>query len=154
MSTTTEATSSTAPALWVIGHRVTPLRVAGRVAALEVATPVGVPGPPPHFHADCAEVFYVTAGRLGVMVDGEWSSLGVGERAEVPRGAVHTFRNDGEEEVRAITMFEPAGFEAFFEEFGVEASRPGAFEASVSPEMIQRVVEGCERFGMVIPTSG
>ena len=32
--------------LWVIGHRVTLLPVGGRVAALEVVTPAGVPGPP------------------------------------------------------------------------------------------------------------
>ena len=136
--------------LWVLGHRVTPLTVAGRVAALEVATPVGVPGPPPHHHADCAEFFYVTAGRLGVMRDGEWTSLGPGQHAEIPRGVVHTFRNDGDEEVRAITGFEPTGFEAFFEEYGVDATEPGAFEASVSDEMIGRVVEGCARFGMII----
>ena len=137
--------------LWVIGHRVTPLIVGGRVAALEVATPVGVPGPPPHYHEDCAEFFFVTAGRLGVMQDGEWTSHGPGEHAEVPRGTVHTFRNDGDQEVRTITGFEPTGFEAFFEEFGVDATEPGAFEASISPETIGRVVAECGRFGMVIP---
>jgi quercetin dioxygenase-like cupin family protein len=136
--------------LWVIGHRVTPLTCAGRVVALEVATPVGVPGPPPHYHTDCAELFYVTAGRLGVLTDGEWVSLKPGELAEAPRGAVHTFRNDGQEEVRTITGFEPAGFEAFFEEFGYDAGRADAFDESVSEETIQRVVEGCGRFGMII----
>jgi mannose-6-phosphate isomerase-like protein (cupin superfamily) len=136
--------------LWVIGHRVTPLTCGTRTVALEVATPVGVPGPPPHHHEDCAEFFYVISGRLGVMRDGEWISLEPGQHAEVPRGVVHTFRNDGDEEVRAITGFDPAGFEAFFEEFGVDASRPGAFEASVSDEMIGRVVEDCGRFGMII----
>ena len=136
--------------LWVIGHRVTPISCAGRVVALEVATPVGVPGPPPHYHEDCAEFFYVTAGRLGVMKDGEWSSLGVGEYAEIPRNAIHTFRNDGEQEVRTITGFEPAGFEMFFEEFGFDASETGSFEASISEESIRRVVEGCTRYGMII----
>jgi hypothetical protein len=69
---------------------------------------------------------------------------------------VHTFRNEAEdEEVRAITGFEPAGFEAFFEEFGYDASLPNAFEKSVSEETIQRVIEGCSRFGMIIsPESG
>jgi mannose-6-phosphate isomerase-like protein (cupin superfamily) len=136
--------------MWVIGHRVTPLTCDGRVVALEVATPVGVPGPPPHFHEDCAEFFYVTGGRLGVMKDGEWVSLDPGQHAEVPRGVVHTFRNDGDDEVRTITGFEPMGFEAFFEEYGFDASRPSAFEASTSDETIQRVVEGCSRFGMII----
>lgn len=136
--------------LWVIGHRVTPITCADRVVALEVATPVGVPGPPPHHHEDCAEFFYVTAGQLGVMRDGEWLSLGQGEYAEAPRGTLHTFRNDGDEEVRTITGYEPMGFEAFFEEFGYDASEPGSLEASVSEESIQRIVEGCARFGMII----
>ena len=136
--------------LWVIGHRVTPIPCAGRVIALEVATPMGVPGPPPHYHEDCAEFFYVTAGRLGAMRDGEWLSLGAGEYVEIPRGVVHSFRNDGEEEVRTITGFEPAGFEAFFEEFGYDAADPGSFEASISEESIRRVVAGCGRFGMII----
>jgi hypothetical protein len=123
------------------------------VVALEVATPVDVPGPPPHYHENCAEFFYVTAGRLGVMQSGEWLSLGAGEYAEIPRDVIHTFRNDGDEEVRTITGFEPAGFEAFFEEFGFDAGEAGSFEASVSDESIQRVVEGCARHGMIIPAS-
>lgn len=139
--------------LWVIGHRVTPIPCAGRVVAIEVATPIGVPGPPPHHHEDCAEFFYVAAGRLGVMKNGEWTSLGVGEYAEVPRNTIHTFRNDGKHEVRTITGFEPAGFEAFFEEFGFDAGEAGSFEASVSEESIQRVVEGCTRYGMIIPAA-
>jgi hypothetical protein len=134
----------------VLGHRVTAIPCGGRVVALEVATPAGVPGPPPHHHEDCAEFFYVTAGRLGVMRDGEWVSLGVGEHAEVPRGVVHSFRNDGDDEVRALTGFEPMGFEAFFDEFGFDAAEPGSFEASVSEESIRRVAEGCARFGMII----
>ena len=144
--------TSAAP-LWLLGHRVTPIPVGARIAALEVATPVGVPGPPPHHHEDCAECFYVVAGRLGVMVDGEWTSLGPGDWAEIPRGAIHTFRNDGDEEVRAITSFDPAGFERFFFEFGIDAAQPGAFEASVGEEAIRRVVEGCARFGMIIAPS-
>jgi quercetin dioxygenase-like cupin family protein len=150
MSAVIEHQGTKLPAMWVIGHRVTPIVVGGRIAVLEVATPVGVPGPPPHHHTDCAEFFYVTAGRLGVMRDGEWISIGPGEHVEVPRGVVHTFRNDGEQEVRAITGFEPMGFEAFFEEYGVDTAEPGAFEASISEEMIQRVIEGCSQFGMVI----
>src|SRR5437764_6930920 len=86
--------------MWVIGHRVTPLTCAGRVVALEVATPLGVPGPPPHYHQDCAEFFYVTAGRLGGMRAGEWVSLETRQHAEVARGADHTLRNDSEGEVR------------------------------------------------------
>jgi quercetin dioxygenase-like cupin family protein len=150
MSTTTAPATTQLRSMWVIGHRVTPITAGDRVVALEVATPAGVPGPPPHRHEDCSEFFFVTAGRLGVMLDGEWTTHRPGAYIEVPRGAVHSFRNDGDDEVRAITGFDPMGFEAFFTEFGVDVAEPGAFEASVSPDMIRRVVDGCERFGMVI----
>jgi mannose-6-phosphate isomerase-like protein (cupin superfamily) len=134
----------------VLGHRVTLIPAGGRVAAIEVATPPGVPGPPPHHHEDVDECFYVVDGRLGVLCDGDWSSLGPGDYVNVPRGTVHSFRNDGTDEVRAITAFEPGGFEDFFLEYGVDVDEPGAFESSVSDPMITRVVEGCARFGMIL----
>lgn len=136
--------------LWVIGHRVTLLPVGGRVAALEVITPPGVPGPPPHHHADAAEFFYVTGGRLGVMRDGTWTSLGPGDHVNIPQGIVHSFRNEGPDDVKVITGFEPQGFERFFLEYGVDVDEPGAFESSVSEAMIARVIEGCAQFGMIL----
>ncbi len=136
--------------LWVIGHRVTLLPVGGRVAAVEVLTPPGVPGPPPHHHEDADECFYVTSGRLGVMTDGAWTSLGPNEYMNVPQGIVHSFRNDGAEDVSVITAFEPHGFERFFLEYGVDVDEAGAFEASVSDATIARVVEGCAQFGMIL----
>lgn len=136
--------------LWVIGHRVTLLPVGGRVAALEVLTPAGVPGPPPHHHEDADEFFYVLSGRLGVMRDDTWVTLEPGEHMNIPRGTVHSFRNEGPDDVRVITGFEPQGFERFFVEFGVDVDEVGAFERSVSPPMIARVIAGCAQFGMIL----
>jgi mannose-6-phosphate isomerase-like protein (cupin superfamily) len=136
--------------LWVLGHRVTLIPVGGRVAAIEVVTPAGVPGPPPHHHEDADECFYVIAGRLGVMFDDTWTSLGPGKYMNVPRGTVHSFRNEGTDDVRVNTGFEPQGFEQFFLEFGVDVCEEGAFEASVSEASITRVVEGCAQFGMIL----
>jgi quercetin dioxygenase-like cupin family protein len=136
--------------LWVLGHRVTLIPVGGRVAVIEVVTQAGVPGPPPHHHEDTDECFYVIAGRLGIMLGDEWTQLGPGEYANVPRGTVHTFRNDGPDDARVITGFEPQGFEQFFLEYGIEADERGAFQASVSEASIARVVDGCAQFGMIL----
>jgi mannose-6-phosphate isomerase-like protein (cupin superfamily) len=136
--------------LWVIGHRVTLLPVGGRIAAIEVLTPTDVPGPPPHHHEDADECFYVISGRLGVMSDDTWTSLGPCEYMNVPRGTVHSFRNEGPDDVRVITAFEPQGFERFFLEYGVDVDEAGAFETSVSEAMIARVIEGCAQFGMIL----
>ena len=136
--------------LWVLGHRVTFLPVGGRVAALEVVTSPGVPGPPPHHHEDADECFYVISGRLGVMRGDTWTSLGPCDYMNVPRGTVHSFRNDGPDEVRVITAFEPQGFERFFLEYGVDVDEADAFERSVSEATIARVIDGCAQFGMIL----
>jgi hypothetical protein len=92
----------------------------------------------------------VIAGRLGVMCGDTWTSLGAGEYTNVPRGTVHTFRNDGTDDVKVITGFEPQGFERFFVEYGVDVDEPGAFETSVSEATIAGVIEGCAQFGMIL----
>ena len=92
----------------------------------------------------------MVAGQLGVMCDGAWTTLEPGGYMNIPRGSVHSFRNEGSDEVRVITGFEPQGFERFFLEFGVAADEPGAFENSVSEASIARVVERCGQFGMVL----
>ena len=84
------------------------------------------------------------------MCEGTWTTLEPGGYMNIPRGSVHSFRNDGAEEVRVITGFEPQDFERLFLEFGVAADAPAAFEDSVSEAAIGQVVERCGEFGMVI----
>ena len=136
--------------LWVIGHRVTPIPVGSRVAALEVVTPAGTPGPPPHYHEDCDEFFYVISGQLGVMTAGDWISVGPGGYVEVPRLTVHTFRNEGDGEARTLTGFDPPGFEQWFEEFGFDASQPGAYESSISEQTLARIAQESSRYHMIL----
>ena len=68
---------------------------------------------PPHSHRTYAEAFEVLEGRLTVEAGGERRTLGPGERATVPIGAVHRFANEGAEPVRFRCVLAPAsrGFE-------------------------------------------
>ena len=136
--------------LWVLGHKVTYVETIGDYSLLEVSITPGVPGPPPHYHVDAPELFHLIDGQMDVMVDGTWHSVNKGESIMVPTKSVHSFRNTWDKESRFITTWSPRGFEGFFLEFGVPFEQEGAFEKSVSDEMIQKVVSGCSKYGMII----
>ena len=135
---------------WVLGHRVQPIPTGGDYALLSIVTPAHTEGPPPHYHDDAAEVLHVIDGQLDVMVDGTWHVLTSGRNVIAPAGAVHTFRNPTDRDTHWITSFGPAGFEGFFEEFGVPVDDDGARAASLAPDLIGRVLEGCGRYGMIV----
>lgn len=78
----------------------------------EVTLEPGEEGPPLHAHLLGDEEFEVSAGQLGVRVDGEEYVLTVGERLTVPRGAVHEWWNAGDETVRLRgRLWNPGRFE-------------------------------------------
>ena len=135
---------------WVLGHQVRPLRTIGEYGMVEVVSPPDVPGPPPHHHERDAELFYIADGSLDVAVGGEWRRLSTGDSATVEAGVTHTFINRSQAPCRWITAFSPRGFERFFLDFGVPVDQPGAQEASVAPEVIERVGRECVRYGMVL----
>jgi hypothetical protein len=75
--------------------------------------------PPPHVHPSQVESYEVLEGSLDVMIDGRWRTLGVGESAAVPIGALHTFRNRSGQTVRVLNHHRPAlRFEDFIETTG------------------------------------
>ena len=140
--------------LWVLGHRVTYIETVGDYSMLEVSVTPNVPGPPPHYHIDAPELFHLISGQLEVMQDGTWHTLNQNESIMVPKKRVHTFRNPTDEEARFITTWSPRGFEGFFFEFGVPVEDKDGFDRSVSAAMIQRAVEGCAKYGMIVVPRG
>jgi len=133
---------------WVIGHRVTILHTDPGFTYVDVLSPAKVPGPPPHRHRDCAEFFHVIEGTLEVFVGEERILAGPGESVFVPRNTVHTFFNPGPAEARAITVFNPGGFEHFFRDMGVPVHEASARERSVAPPIIDRVIRESLRYEM------
>jgi mannose-6-phosphate isomerase-like protein (cupin superfamily) len=95
--------------------------------------PPGAVPPPPHVHSGLVEEYEVIEGRFDVMVNGEWSTLGPGQSASVPEGAVHTFRNRSGSTVRARNFHRPAArFEDYIEHIYSAPARAGG-EAEERP---------------------
>jgi mannose-6-phosphate isomerase-like protein (cupin superfamily) len=88
----------------------------GEFVEMEFVLPSGCVPPPPHVHRQQVEEYEVVDGQLDVVIDGEWRTLGPGEAASVPVGALHTFRNRSGEVVRVRNWHRPAmRFEDFIE---------------------------------------
>lgn len=68
----------------------------GNIAIFEEVVPPGF-GPPRHIHREQDEVFHVMSGKFRFEVDGKVIEREAGGAAFVPAGAVHAFRNIGEE---------------------------------------------------------
>ena len=61
---------------------------------VEIVTPPRVQGPPPHFHKDESEFFFIVKGTLDVMRDGEWSRVTAGSFVELPAKTVERIECD------------------------------------------------------------
>ena len=56
-------------------------------------------------------MFYVLAGEVTFVLDGQTSVAGAGSFLRVPPGVEHDYRNDGSAAARALNVFVPGGFE-------------------------------------------
>lgn len=89
----------------------------GESVEMEFVLPAGCVPPPPHVHRQQTEEYEVIEGQFDVVVDGTWRTLGPGDRASVPVGALHTFRNRSGRLVRVRNWHRPAmRFEDFIEQ--------------------------------------
>jgi len=88
---------------------------AGVFSLIETAeTEVGG-GPPLHVHTDCAESFFVLAGRYRMHIDGRDFDCPAGSFVHVPRGMRHTFQT-AEAGSRKLNLYFPAGMVGYFDE--------------------------------------
>lgn len=56
-------------------------------------------GPPPHLHFEEDEHVEVVSGRASVLLEGKRLELEAGQRISFPKGSVHTWWNDGDDDV-------------------------------------------------------
>lgn len=140
--------------LWVLGHRIRRLETDPAYGLIEVVSPPGVAGPPPHYHQRESEFFLIVSGALAVMRDGAWQTLAAGSFVDLPPGTVHTFVNQTGEDAVWLTGWRPKGFERFFADFGIGMAEKDARARSVSDAVIQRVLRDMARYGMHLPPPG
>ncbi|MDX6469115.1 MAG: hypothetical protein QOF75_918 [Gaiellaceae bacterium] len=137
---------------WVIGQRIdflaTGETTGGDYSFFHVFVPAGPPGPLPHRHRDADEFFYVLEGRVEVLFEDEWRSLGPGEFQHVPRGIRHTFGNTTPDAARMLSGFVPSGFERFFRDFGHAARVEDVDPLPVRETEIQRLIATASQYDM------
>lgn len=68
-------------------------------------------GPPPHYHRDMDEMFYVLEGELTIWINGDITKLISGSFARIPKGTTHYFKITSKQPCRALNMYSPGGFE-------------------------------------------
>ena len=90
----------------------------GRYFLMEGIVPPGG-GPPPHIQTREEEGFYILEGTVRFWVDGEVIDASVGTFLHVPRGMLHSFRNESNETARVLFFFAPSGIEEMFSRMGV-----------------------------------
>lgn len=101
----------------------------GDFSLMERTVPPRGRRPLPHRHVNCSEAFWVLDGTITFVLDGVEQRGGRDDFLLVPRGAAHTFGNDGGEPARLLVLHAPA-MDAYFAELDALWSR----ETSPAPE--------------------
>ena len=124
--------------LHVFGEEITVLltgeQTGGRLSLWHEITPPGG-GPPPHFHINDDEAFYVLEGRIAFFQNSRWEEVGEGGSAFVPRGQLHTFKNQGDKPARMLLSTSPGGFDVFFTRCAPEFAKASGPDMSRVYEM-------------------
>ncbi len=104
-------------------------------------------GPPLHVHRDCAESFFVLAGRYWMHLDGNDFDCPGGSFVYVPVGMRHTFQS-AEAGSRKLNLYTPAGMVGYFDELalaiaeGVDDAGLDAIAERYQMEVVGPVPEG------------
>jgi len=146
--------AGTGPLYWGPGDRVrflvTGAESGGACFIIEVTTPPGG-GPPPHIHHQEEESFYLLQGTLTIQADGRTFRAVAGDFIHVPRGTIHSFRNDGTEDAKMIVTVSPSGpmgLEKFFVESFYPATDRNAAAPLLTEELMNRMLAAAPKNGL------
>ena len=117
---------------------------------LEAMAPPGG-GPPPHIHHFEDESFYVLQGSVTVQAAGRTFQASPGDFIHIPRGTVHSFRNNGTVDAKALVVVSPAGpagLQRFFKESFYPATDRSASPPPITEELMGRMMASAARNGL------
>jgi quercetin dioxygenase-like cupin family protein len=117
----------------------------GSVALFELSVPAAqrLAGPA-HSHDHYEETLYGIEGVLTWTVDGKRIDVGPGQALCIPRGAIHRFDNDGNQDVKALCAITPA---AIGPQFFRESAEALAAAAGGPPDRV-KIAEIMRRHGL------
>jgi quercetin dioxygenase-like cupin family protein len=108
-------------------------------------------GPPPHIHHFEDESFYVLEGSATFFAGGQTIQAKPGDFIHVPRGTVHSIKNEGKVPARALIIISPAGptgMQQFFEGSFYPTTDRNATPPPISEELVKRMMAAAARNGM------
>jgi quercetin dioxygenase-like cupin family protein len=114
-----------------------------------MAAPGG--GPPPHLHHFEDESFYILEGSATFQADGQTIHAKPGDFIYIPRGTVHSFRNDGTVPARALVIISPAGpkgMQQFFEESFYRIADRSALPPLITEALGRRMMAAAAKNGL------
>jgi quercetin dioxygenase-like cupin family protein len=122
-------------------------------ALWEAVVPPGG-GPPPHIQSREDEGFYVLEGEISFVADGQRVVARKGTFLNVPRGVLHTFKNEGDSDARMLILVAPAGMEKMFEEAGTVVTGPSARPSPPTSVEMEKMVSVAPKYGIEIRPNG
>jgi mannose-6-phosphate isomerase-like protein (cupin superfamily) len=104
----------------LLGGEITLLTTAadteGQLCQVEYKAPPRFAGPPPHWHANTTETFYVLEGVMTFQYEDRVLKAGPGSFVRIPPGVVHKFSNEEDVPARFLGTITPGGLEGYFRE--------------------------------------
>jgi quercetin dioxygenase-like cupin family protein len=108
-------------------------------------------GPPPHLHHHEAESFFLLEGSATFQADGKTIHAKPGDFIHIPRGVVHSIKNEGTKPARALVIISPAGptgMQQFFQESFTPTTDPAATPPPITEELMKRMMASAARNGV------
>jgi len=138
-------------AIWTMGERMTlkatqALTGKGLTLIEDFVAPGGEP--PPHFHENEDEAYYILEGEMSVTVGDETFQATPGTFVFLPRLIVHHWQVLGGKPVRFLAIFTPSGVEGFFLAMGEPAQAATPPPPPSGPPDIDKIVQAAGQYGI------